>query len=998
MADKNKQIKPTKLSSSTSFSIGGKKYSSEDIVHAHNTNTTPRQVGKAFENQLGVVHTSKDTFPSQSVHTQTESYKPSGNTQATVQTSRTPDIKSSVSIPLASMPKIGSDGGSIIGMSPDKISEIKMNYARMGITNNVTTSSFIESSNTAKIFTMTSGMAQLNAASRVMRSSPSFNYQELSTGDFVRSLGRVASYTIATEAVDSLRSWKEKAKSNDFLTGGKLILGKTESGLLSNDDLGTQSTGGMIAAGMMGYSGFRTAQKTSEVGIKGIKNISNGVYQISTTVGTASVTVGRTAKTLIDRQIVPISKDAINVLKAQAVASGLNNTQMIKGIVNKVNAVQSAYSNAVSNLRHIQSTVATGIKTIHHSFDTSVNIVHGLATGRMTVNAAKERLNAFKNRAFSGLKVGLKKGVRTTLGYTVHGAVKGVSVAAFRGVPATGKLLKGSLLTGAGAMMGTDDYAVRGVGNAITTADIGIKTGVHAGKAMGYTVKTAVKGGKNVYQGAKFIKNNGLRSAWDAVRNKTAKKIAQAGKSITTGVVNLVKAVGTKIVIPLVLIAVIVVAVFGAISAPVMTTATIFGGVFETETGEKDIREYLEANVPKLSLTYRQKLADRMAESWNTHHIVRFYYNSGSGDVIEPTFAGITSVFPTDEELCNMLHPIFNALVLMNYDLSPTDEEAAKLLEELFNGLFRVTTVETVEQCGQDLKTGKGEVIVHSCGSVHALEDCPNPLIGKHSSYTCEDCCYYYCNGHRTANGIYYCKGCIFACSGYKNCGTHKVISYTLSLDGAYALETKYFTDPIDELSNKNPRTEEEEEQLQKLKDYYEIYLEMMNQIGAEYGGGLSMDDMSGVQFINGTRVPNQSVIDLALTQVGQRGGKPYWSYYGFSSRVEWCACFVHWCMNKTPSAAGKYPNTSNNAYCQTVANNFMKMGQWADKDFTNLVAGDTIFFDWGGDGHTDHIGLVIGQDGEYVYTVEGNSGDAVKMKQYRIGSSVIYGYGLMNY
>ena len=120
--------------------------------------------------------------------------------------------------------------------------------------------------------------------------------------------------------------------------------------------------------------------------------------------------------------------------------------------------------------------------------------------------------------------------------------------------------------------------------------------------------------------------------------------------------------------------------------------------------------------------------------------------------------------------------------------------------------------------------------------------------------------------------------------------------------------------------------------------------------------------------------------------------------YYGFSSRVEWCACFVHWCMRNTPSASGSYPQTSNNAYCQTIANNFMAIGQWGNRGYTDLVAGDTIFFDWQGDGHTDHIGLVIGTDGTNVYTVEGNSGDAVKVKSYPINSSVIYGYGLMNY
>lgn len=34
-------------------------------------------------------------------------------------------------------------------------------------------------------------------------------------------------------------------------------------------------------------------------------------------------------------------------------------------------------------------------------------------------------------------------------------------------------------------------------------------------------------------------------------------------------------------------------------------------------------------------------------------------------------------------------------------------------------------------------------------------------------------------------------------------------------------------------------------------------------------------------------------IVTVALSQVGNIGGEPYWSWYGFNSRVEWCACFV---------------------------------------------------------------------------------------------------------
>lgn len=43
----------------------------------------------------------------------------------------------------------------------------------------------------------------------------------------------------------------------------------------------------------------------------------------------------------------------------------------------------------------------------------------------------------------------------------------------------------------------------------------------------------------------------------------------------------------------------------------------------------------------------------------------------------------------------------------------------------------------------------------------------------------------------------------------------------------------------------------------------------------------------------------NQAIVEVALTQLGNEGGQPYWSWYGFDGRVEWCACFVSWCADQ---------------------------------------------------------------------------------------------------
>ena len=76
----------------------------------------------------------------------------------------------------------------------------------------------------------------------------------------------------------------------------------------------------------------------------------------------------------------------------------------------------------------------------------------------------------------------------------------------------------------------------------------------------------------------------------------------------------------------------------------------------------------------------------------------------------------------------------------------------------------------------------------------------------------------------------------------------------------------------------------------------------------------------------------------------------------------------------------------------------FTSHGQWGARGYENIAPGDAIFFDWDLDGSADHVGLVIGRDANRVYTVEGNSGDACKIKSYPLDYACIKGYGLMNW
>ena len=204
-----------------------------------------------------------------------------------------------------------------------------------------------------------------------------------------------------------------------------------------------------------------------------------------------------------------------------------------------------------------------------------------------------------------------------------------------------------------------------------------------------------------------------------------------------------------------------------------------------------------------------------------------------------------------------------------------------------------------------------------------------------------------------------------------------------------YILNVKLTSKPISAVASEILTPEQME--------MYQVYRQTMGNKPLLFGGGSpdmsNSEDLTGVQFVNGTRPGNPQLVELAKRQVGNVGGYPYWSWYGFDSRVEWCACFVSWCYNQ----AGKSEPRFAGCEWQGVPW-FQSHGQWGARGYNNLAPGDAIFFDWDLDGTADHVGIVIGTDGSRVYTVEGNSGDACKIKSYDLNYQSIKGYGLMNW
>lgn len=139
----------------------------------------------------------------------------------------------------------------------------------------------------------------------------------------------------------------------------------------------------------------------------------------------------------------------------------------------------------------------------------------------------------------------------------------------------------------------------------------------------------------------------------------------------------------------------------------------------------------------------------------------------------------------------------------------------------------------------------------------------------------------------------------------------------------------------------------------------------------------------------------NRQLVNIAKSQLGNEGGEKFWSWYGFTSREEWCACFVSWCADQAGLIqSGAVPKFS---LCTDGKNWFQNQGKWQGAG-SMPSPGAIVFFDWEHDGTCDHVGIVERCDGTTVYTIEGNSGDAVKERSYAISSNSIMGYGMVVY
>ena len=142
---------------------------------------------------------------------------------------------------------------------------------------------------------------------------------------------------------------------------------------------------------------------------------------------------------------------------------------------------------------------------------------------------------------------------------------------------------------------------------------------------------------------------------------------------------------------------------------------------------------------------------------------------------------------------------------------------------------------------------------------------------------------------------------------------------------------------------------------------------EMAAELGFDIAQLLQVDELLSDDYrslwsavLYGIHSTDEQIVSVALSQVGNVGGEPYWSWYGFESRVEWCACFVSWSANECGYIdTGIIPKF---ASCRNGMLWFQSRGQWLPRT-AEPTQGMIVFFDWddedGQDGLPDHVGIV---------------------------------------
>ena len=136
-------------------------------------------------------------------------------------------------------------------------------------------------------------------------------------------------------------------------------------------------------------------------------------------------------------------------------------------------------------------------------------------------------------------------------------------------------------------------------------------------------------------------------------------------------------------------------------------------------------------------------------------------------------------------------------------------------------------------------------------------------------------------------------------------------------------------------------------------------------------------------------------------------GGSGYFSEWyirsykdnpGWNQYTPWCGCFLSWAAEQQRDTINGDPPKF--ADVDEGMKGFKDSRMWREGGDTNNkpIPGDYVFFDWDGGNNPDHVGAVLCVEGNFLYTIEGNSGGRVAVNRYPLSDKRIVGYGVLNW
>ncbi len=131
-------------------------------------------------------------------------------------------------------------------------------------------------------------------------------------------------------------------------------------------------------------------------------------------------------------------------------------------------------------------------------------------------------------------------------------------------------------------------------------------------------------------------------------------------------------------------------------------------------------------------------------------------------------------------------------------------------------------------------------------------------------------------------------------------------------------------------------------------------------------------------------------ICNVAKSQVGYRESGNNYTEYGrwYGRQSYWCNVFVSWCAYVAGVPTSVFPKLTavGNSYYSTLPSVGADCFAFGTKP---VEPGDLLFSCTcsGGYGCIDHVGLIVGVDDQYIYTVEGNMSDTVKALTYPVST-----------